>query len=425
MPKPLVAAPINLLSALNFSVPTPQGFPPFDKEQILAPQEPLETLCDALCFLDHLLMCGCGGVKDGCNWVIVINGKYYAMYWRDVAPRGPATRQVWDVYCFQYSSCEGCPTIPTSLGYFWCWEDVIGLLKSEVRRTWRAPNFGAGGYVVAVGTDVFTPSSFLPQVAPRLWLDASDDTTLTLNGTAVEQWDDKSTNVQNATQATPANQPELVPNVQNSLPVLRFDPANESFLNLRLRNQSDFHLFVVGRFNTNALNPRGTFVSAAGFEAPFSGLEGGGFQDASIQPEGTLYTFVDPEGDIIPMLMVPVAVSGEFTIFEWAQRTDLTGDVQIGNNAIIETAFEGDTSGDFWDSTQETFGEPTPLPAAIGRQNQGINPASSYNYLDGDIGEIILYPEVLSTGQRISVLNFLRDKWGLGAPLGLPEQDDC
>jgi len=417
MPKPLVAAPVNLLTALNFNIPTPPGFPGFDKEQILAPTEPLESLKDVEKFLDHLLICGCGGQKDLCSWVIPINGKYYAIYWRDVAPRGPATRQVWDVYCFQQSSCPG--PVPPSLGYFWCWEDVINVIRADQRQRFRRPN-SSGGYVVAVGTDTFAPGSVVPQVRPRLWLDATDASTITLNGAGVEMWCDKSTLDQNASQPSVVNQPELVPNVQNGLPTVRFNPANDTWLDLRLRNQSSFHLFVVGRFNQDLTSPQGIFLSAAGLEAPFSGIEGGVFQDASIQPEGTLYTVVTPApGVVVPVLMVPVAVSGQFTIFEWAQRTATVGSVLVGNNAVIETVFQGDTSDDFWDSTRQTFGMPPPLPAAIGRQNQGID------YLNGDVGEILLYPEVLSTGQRISVLNNLRQKWNLGPLLGLPNPPDC
>lgn len=425
MPKPLVAAPINLLTALNFNVPTPPGFPPVSNDQILASPEPLESLKEVEKFLNHLLLCGCGGQKDGCNWVIPINGVYYAMYWRDVAPRGPWTRQVWDVYRLQHSECPG-KSPPVSLGHFWCWENVIDLILSDQQQRFRRPYAGAGGYTVMVGTNTFTAGSVLPQVRPRLWLDATDPDSLVLAGNNVEEWLDKSLGSQNATQPNPANQPELVPAVQNGLPVLRFDPIAESYLNLRLRNQRNFHLFVVGRFQTNPAWPQGIFLSAAGLEAPFSGIEGGVFQDSSLQPEGTLYTIVTPApGVVVPVLMVPVADAGVFTIFEWAQDTSATGRVQIGNNAVIETVYQGDTSDDFWDSTRQTFGQPPPLPAAIGRQNQGINPMSSFNYLDGDIGEVLLYPEVLSTGQRISVLNNLRAKWALGSPLGLPDPPEC
>lgn len=57
-----------------------------------------------------------------------------------------------------------------------------------------------------------------------LWLDADDASTITLNGSTVSQWNDKSGNGRNASQATAANQPTYLatgfngkPTLQNSL----------------------------------------------------------------------------------------------------------------------------------------------------------------------------------------------------------------
>lgn len=421
MPSPLVPSPISILTGLNANIPVPSGFPTFTSEQILDSPKPLYTFWDVQKFLDHLLLCGCGGRKDGLDWVIPINGKYYAIYWRDKAPTGPATRQVWDVYCFQWSGCPECPTLQRSLGHFWCWEDVITVISSDQEKKFRPPYEGAGGYTVLVGTDVYEAGSVSPQIRPKMWLDASDTTTLTLDGVFVEAWGDKSLFDQHASQGSAPNRPTLVPNAQNNLPVVRFDPSSETWMDLIVRNQESFHLFVVGRFNANPLHPQGVFLSAAGFEDPFSGVEGGVYQDASLQPEGSLYTVVNPSpGTISSSVLLPVATSGEFTIFEWSQVTAAAGCVNFGNNAVLERAYQGDTSIDFWDSQRQTFGQPTPLKGALGRQNQGVNPSSAYNYLDGDIGEVLLYPEVLTEGQRVSVLNTLRAKWGLGAPLAFP-----
>lgn len=418
MAKPLVAAPVSALPGLSSFVPTPPGFPAIDKEQILAPNQPLETEKDAECFLDKLVTCGCSGQKDGFNWAIFINGAWYVVYWRDRAPNPPWTRQVWDVYRLIPQSCDGCPTFPKHLGWFWCWEDVIQVIRSDVRQTFRPMFSGPGGRVVVVGTNIFEAGSPFQQVRPRLWLDAADADSMTLNGTFVEEWRDKSTLFQNASQDTPANQPELFPNVVNGLPIVRFTPGNQTWMDVRLRNQNNFHLFVVGRFNFNAGLDQGVFLSAAGFEAPFSGIEGGVFQNDVVQPNGTIYTVIDT--DVITPVFVPRAVAGSFAIFEWAQRSAENGLVRLGLNAVIENTTEGDFSDDYWDNQRQNFGQPIPLMGALGRQNQGINPASSYNYLDGDIGEVLLYPEVLSEGQRIQVLNVLRSKWNLGAPLGLP-----
>ena len=96
------------------------------------------------------------------------------------------------------------------------------------------------------------------------------------------------------------------------------------------------------------------------------------------------------------------------------------GSATIGINAFEQQVFSGDTSDDFWDPTRQTFGEPVPLPAAVGRSNWGVNPARTFDYLNGNIGQVLLYPRVLAEGERVQVLNVLREKWGLGAPLPFP-----
>lgn len=53
------------------------------------------------------------------------------------------------------------------------------------------------------GRTAWTPA----QISTALWLDAADSSTVTLNGSTVSQWNDKSGNGRNAVQATAANQP--------------------------------------------------------------------------------------------------------------------------------------------------------------------------------------------------------------------------
>lgn len=61
--------------------------------------------------------------------------------------------------------------------------------------------FAAPAHKVVQG--LWTPA----QLSTALWLDAADAGTVTLNGTTVSQWRDKSGNGNNATQSTAANQP--------------------------------------------------------------------------------------------------------------------------------------------------------------------------------------------------------------------------
>ena len=80
------------------------------------------------------------------------------------------------------------------------------------------------------GVGVSTASSFSPlDLSPALWLDASDESTLSgPGGGAVSQWDDKSGNGNNLTQATASLQPTTGTNTVNGLNVVSYD--NDSML---------------------------------------------------------------------------------------------------------------------------------------------------------------------------------------------------
>jgi hypothetical protein len=67
-------------------------------------------------------------------------------------------------------------------------------------------------------TAAWTPADLGASLA--LWLDADDASTITLNGSNVSQWDDKSGNGRNASQATAASQPTYLATGFNGKPTL-------------------------------------------------------------------------------------------------------------------------------------------------------------------------------------------------------------
>lgn len=71
----------------------------------------------------------------------------------------------------------------------------------------------------------WTPSDLGASLA--LWLDADDASTITLNGSNVSQWDDKSGNARHAVQATAVSQPTYTINGLNGKPVLTFDGVDD------------------------------------------------------------------------------------------------------------------------------------------------------------------------------------------------------
>lgn len=65
---------------------------------------------------------------------------------------------------------------------------------------------------------LWTPAA----ISTALWLDAADASTITLNGSTVSQWNDKSGNARNFSQATAAHQPVYVTTALNSKNVVNF-----------------------------------------------------------------------------------------------------------------------------------------------------------------------------------------------------------
>lgn len=346
----------------------------------------------------------------GCSWVIIANRRVYLALWRDRPPRPPQTAQVWDIFRIDPPSCSGCPSSQVSLGWQWCWEYVIDTIYYDLFRI--DDDVDGGGHThTLVGTNLFSPASSFPQVGPVLHLDATDTASVQTVGGKVEKWFDKSTKQNHAFQTAPASQPTLQVASFQGMNTISF--AAGEFLDIYLKAQSAWHLFIVGRYDP-LLGVRGTFFSATGAEAPFSGFEAKIYQLTSGLLQGTSFTWVNPSEISLLDVQLPPATWG---ILEWSEDQER---IQIGQNGYVSHMGTSPGEDSMWDPTQQTGGNQIPLRAAIGRSVWGMGGVQPWDYLDGGVAEVVLYPQVLSSGQRIQVLNVLRSKWGLGAPMPLP-----
>jgi hypothetical protein len=86
-------------------------------------------------------------------------------------------------------------------------------------------------------------------LSPALWLDASDETTITESGGAVSQWDDKSGNGYNVLQGTSANQPTSGTRTLNGLNVLDF--TDDRLTNGSFSASDTGVIFVVAQSDAN------------------------------------------------------------------------------------------------------------------------------------------------------------------------------
>lgn len=98
---------------------------------------------------------------------------------------------------------------------------VIKVFSFNSGNTWEAivikplPN-------ATTTTEIWTPG----QISPLVWLDASDTTT-TLIGSGISQWNSKTTSGMNLTQSTASSQPALIFNGLNDLNTIRFDGVDD------------------------------------------------------------------------------------------------------------------------------------------------------------------------------------------------------
>lgn len=214
-----------------------------------------------------------------------------------------------------------------------------------------------------------------------LWLDAEDTASITLNGSTVSQWADKSGNGRNATQATAANQPTYTA----ADAVLNGKPSVGSTTNLGLVGMltpsltAREFLFVTAYDNgTTALFPAGTTA----YPTLLSGPGAFGAERAGM---------------------------GLVATANWFQSTSIWADVPYRNGA----------------ATASTTA--LPMPASILRfsgpstvtQSWGIgfNQTTADRSWDGPIGEVIAVGATLSTTDRQKLEGYLAWKWGLAANL--------
>jgi hypothetical protein len=110
-------------------------------------------------------------------------------------------------------------------------------------------------------SDLWTPA----QISTSLWLDAADVSTILLNSTTVSQWNDKSGNSRNFSQATPGNQPVYSTNALNGKNVVNF-VSNDSLTRAAIpfNDLGNNSLYVVGnRTGGNSFNVA-VIISRAG-----------------------------------------------------------------------------------------------------------------------------------------------------------------
>jgi hypothetical protein len=234
-----------------------------------------------------------------------------------------------------------------------------------------------------------TGSAFVPPVTNGLKLQLAADLGVTTDGTgAVTSWIDQSGTGNNAAPTNAATSPLLVPNVINGKPVLRFSGANQS-----LEVPTDNTGFTAGDLSTFALVKFSNFSTyrtvwtktqnniAAPIDWYFTASSGAA---NLLRGNGTAYgSFAGTAPAAGAFVTVGAKVSGTAV-------SHYIGYNNTANGTI--TASPADTG---W-------------PLRIGRRLDGAV------QMMGDIAEILIYDHAVSDAERLQIVNYLNNKWGIG-----------
>ena len=230
----------------------------------------------------------------------------------------------------------------------------------------------------------------------QLWLDASNEASLTISGDSVSAWNDLARDVSFANEMD-EQMPTRVIDGLNGHPVVRFDGDNDSLsaLNLGiLANQEDYTVAVVFRRMAGS-NTRSTIFYGSD-DADLPGL----LVQAETGPERLRITHRSP----------PLASGGQFV-------GAATGPMDMPMRAIVQwirdDAFRLDAL--YADGTAATDSA-TPSDPPHGSLNYtvgGSRPHATVNTFGGDIAEVIVFSRELRPPARDYLSNYLDTKWGL------------
>jgi hypothetical protein len=231
----------------------------------------------------------------------------------------------------------------------------------------------------------FSPGS----LAPFLWLDAGDTTTITSTNGFVSQWNDKSGNGRHVSQSTGNKQPSLVTNARNGLSTINFDGSNDSLT----RSASGFptsgnrHLFAAVKYTGNS-----TLL----------------LQHIAIwgNNNSTLYTSWG-------LCFKWTSPSYFSTVHIWGEQNPTSASALATNTwHEVNASYDGTRTRLFTNGIEATPNTRTVTTAVAGSFLVGARTNGEAEYWTGEIGEIILYDFELSLADRQLVQGYLKSKWG-------------
>ena len=243
-----------------------------------------------------------------------------------------------------------------------------------------------------------------------VWLDASSADTLydaTSGGSlvaadnGVARWEDKSGNGSHAVQGTGANQPLRKASVQNGRDVLRFDGTNDTLQISSITLPTYFTAFVVSSTTRSGSDLKFWMEHSANVNSNDGFFFNGTYEGAWTIRRGAGSSAVR---------YGPIVDSSDWIGSGWALASLTYNSEGVG--AIYK-------NGTFVSDSTLDLSTTAPATSALSNSDvtASLNIASrngSGLFLNGDIGEIVIYNSALSSVSREAVENYLLAKWGIG-----------
>ncbi|XZF14017.1 beta strand repeat-containing protein [Chitinophagaceae bacterium MMS25-I14] len=244
-------------------------------------------------------------------------------------------------------------------------------------------DFSANGdYFTVIGQKVQSPAS-IQTANLKLWLKAEDG--IILNGTTVQEWDDNGPALNNAIQATVANQPTYnnAASLINFNPALTFNGTNNRFsLATNLFGTGNISYTVLGIVNSNAANTTRVWLS---------------------------------DGTVATNQAVSIGHLSSNVIINANWNNDLSGGAVTTGVTYLEGFTRDNVS---FLRTNNLYGKNVASNSVSGLNkintlaSIGSDPGSGQLW-SGQIGEILAYQAVLTPTEQRKINSYLAVKWGL------------
>lgn len=237
------------------------------------------------------------------------------------------------------------------------------------------------------------------EISPAAWYDAADATTFILSSGAVSQWNDKSGNARNISQATTTQRPTFASKT------VSFDGIDDLLFNtdafMYVNNRVD--IYVVGAFDSTTADRRLLGESSSSnsnqLYLPFQSM------GASVTDLSTMGAYIRDDANIIRFQHDTKSLSAtgalDLSTRKFYQVRD-TGNSLTGRvNGGIATTVNYDRGN----TTLTNFG--------IGGIPPRPDSTTGSAWMRADVNEIIIVPSLLSDSDRQKIEGYLAHKWSL------------